>query len=79
MRFVETIEENCKGNWSGVTPEESSVKLQSKNLSYTHLQENPQRLGWGSWGGMLHYIYILALVCSCPYNPGCQGPEFQGL
>ena len=45
MRFVETIEENCKGDWSGVTPGEFSVKLQSKNSSYTHLQENPQRLG----------------------------------
>ena len=23
----------------------------------THLQENPQRLGWGSWRDLLHYIY----------------------
>jgi len=26
-----------KGNWSGVTPEKSSHKLQSENISYTHL------------------------------------------
>ena len=25
----------------------------------THLQENPQRLGWGSWRDVLHYILVL--------------------
>ena len=48
----------CKGNWA-----QDSRRI----LSYitvcgydtTHLQENPQRLGWGSWKDVLHYILVL--------------------
>jgi len=29
------------------------------NYDTTHLQENPQRLGWGSWRDLLHYILVL--------------------
>ena len=29
----------------------------------THLQENPQRLGWGSWRDVLYYILSLHSLC----------------
>ena len=52
----------CKGDW---------VQDSRRILSYiticdydtTYLQENPQRLGWGSWRDILHYILGLHSLC----------------
>ena len=41
------------------TPGESSDDITDCNYDTTHLQENPQRLGWGSWRDLLHYILVL--------------------
>jgi len=45
------------------TPEESSVNITVCNYNITHLQENPQRLGWGSWRDVLYYILGLHSLC----------------
>ena len=45
------------------TPGESSVNITVCNYNTTHLQENPQRLGWGSWRDVLYYILGLHSKC----------------
>jgi len=49
---------SCKGDWT-----QDSRRILSNitdcGYSTTHLQENPQRLGWGSWRDPLHYIHPL--------------------
>ena len=51
-------------------PGESSVMIDSVYV-ITHLQENPQRIGWGFWG-VVYYIYTNPLVTKYPKG---QGPE----
>ena len=46
------------------TPGESSVDITDCNYDTTHLQENPQRLEWGSWRDLLYYILVLHLLVS---------------
>ena len=41
------------------TPGESLVNITVSVYDTTHLQENPQRIGWGSWRDTLHYIHPL--------------------
>ena len=41
------------------TPGESLVDITDCNYDTTHPQENPQRLEWGSWSNLLHYILVL--------------------
>ena len=48
----------CKGDWA-----QDSRRILSNIIDCgygtTHLQENPQRLGWGFWRNPLHYIHLL--------------------
>jgi len=47
--------EPCKGDWA---PDSRRILSYITVYGYniTHLQENPQRLEWGSWRDVLHYI-----------------------
>jgi len=50
------------------TPGESSVNITVCSYNTTHLQENPQRLGWGFWRDVLHCILSLYSLCQDQHN-----------
>jgi len=61
----------CKSNWA---QDSRRILSDITDCSYdtTHLQENPQRLGWGSWRDLLYYILGLH-----PLVSGLAGSELN--
>jgi len=55
-QYISTCDVRATGH---KTPGEFSVNITVSSYDTTHFQENPQRLGWGSWRDLLHYIHPL--------------------